>query len=108
MDLSRKIRNRRSKMKTEELKIKYPSGFEHAVHMTKEEIEHHIRLMAALKMFELGKISSGKASEFAGMSRAEFFDACGRYRVSIFNYPDEDAEKEIKSDFDTAIKTSKT
>jgi predicted HTH domain antitoxin len=108
MDLSRKIRNRRSKMKTEELKIKYPSGFEHAVHMTKEEIEHHIRLMAALKMFELGKISSGKASEFAGMSRAEFFDACGRYRVSIFNYPDEDAEKEIKSDFDTAIKMSKT
>jgi len=43
-------------MKTEELKIKYPSGFEHAVHMTKDEIEHHIRLMAALKMFELGKI----------------------------------------------------
>ena len=25
-------------MKTEELKIKYPSGFEHAVHMTKERI----------------------------------------------------------------------
>ncbi len=31
-------------MKTEELKIKYPSGFEHAVHMTKEEMEQHIRL----------------------------------------------------------------
>jgi hypothetical protein len=35
----------------EELKIKYPSGFEHAAHMTKEEIEQHIRLMVALKMF---------------------------------------------------------
>jgi hypothetical protein len=56
-------------MKIEELKIKYPSGFEHAVHMTKEEIEQHIRLMGALKMFELGKISSGKAAELAGMSR---------------------------------------
>ena len=94
-------------MKTEELKIKYPSGFEHAVHMTKEEIEHHIRLMAALKMFELGKISSGKASELAGMSRVEFFETCGRYRVSIFNYPDEEAEKEIRSDFDTAKKMGK-
>ena len=93
-------------MKTEELKIKYPSGFEHAVHMTKDEIEHHIRLMAALKMFELGKISSGKASELAGMSRAEFFEACGRYRVSIFNYPDEEVEKEVKSDFDIAKKMS--
>jgi len=94
-------------MKTEELKIKYPSGFEHAVHMTKDEIEHHIRLMAALKMFELGKISSGKASELAGMSRTEFIEVCGRYRVSIFNYPNEEAEKEIKSDFDTAKKMSK-
>ncbi len=26
-------------MKTEELKIKYPAGFEHAVHMTREEME---------------------------------------------------------------------
>jgi len=94
-------------MKMEELKIKYPSGFEHAVHMTKDEIEHHIRLMAALKMFELGKISSGKASELAGMSRTEFFEVCGRYRVSIFNYPNEEVEKEIKSDFDTAKKLSK-
>ena len=64
-------------MKTEELKIKYPSGFEHAVHLSKEEMEQHIRLMAALKMFELGKISSGKAAELAGMSRVEFLEACG-------------------------------
>jgi predicted HTH domain antitoxin len=93
-------------MKTEELKIKYPTGFEHAVHMTKEEIEQHIRLMAALKMFELGKISSGKASELAGMSRTEFLEACGRYRVSIFNYPDDQAETEIKKDLETARRMS--
>ena len=73
-------------MKTEELKIKYPSGFERAVHLSKEEMEHHIRLMAALKMFELGKVSSGKAAELAGMSRVEFIEICSRYRVSVFNY----------------------
>lgn len=94
-------------MKVEELKIKYPSGFEHAVHMTKEEIEHHIRLMAALKMFELGKISSGKAAELAGMSRVEFFEACGRYKVSLFNYTDEEVEEEVKKDFESAKKTSR-
>lgn len=93
-------------MKTEELKIKYPSGFEHSVHMTKEEMEQHIRLMAALKMFELGKISSGKAAELAGMSRVEFFEVCGRYRVGIFNYPAEEARKEIRKDLETARKIS--
>jgi predicted HTH domain antitoxin len=93
-------------VKTEELKIKYPSGFEHAVHMTKEEMEQHIRLMAALKMFELGKISYGKAAELAGMSRADFLEACGRYRISVFNYPDEEMGEEIKKDFETAKRMS--
>ena len=31
-------------------------------------MEQHIRLMAALKMFELGKVSSGKAAKLAGIS----------------------------------------
>jgi len=88
-------------MKTETLEIKYPAGFEHAVHMTKEEVEQQIRLMAALKMFELGKISSGKAAELAGMSRVEFYEACGRYRVSIFNYSSEEVEQEVQQDLET-------
>jgi predicted HTH domain antitoxin len=89
-------------METEELKIRYPSGFELAVHMTKDELEHHIRLMAALKMFELGKVSSGKAAELAGMSRVEFLETCGRYRVSLFNYSPEEAEEELKRDLEEA------
>ncbi|TRZ88378.1 MAG: UPF0175 family protein [Methanosarcinales archaeon] len=88
-------------METEELKIKYPSRFEQAVHMTKDEMEQHIRLMAALKMFELGKISSGKAAELAGMSRIDFLETCAKYRVSVFNYPPEEVEAEIKKDMKT-------
>lgn len=91
-------------MQTEELKIRYPSGLEHAIHMTKDELEHHIRLMAALKMFELGKVSSGKAAELAGMSRIEFLETCGRYRVSPFNYSPEEVEEELKRDLQEARK----
>jgi predicted HTH domain antitoxin len=91
-------------METEELKIRYPSGFELAVHMTKDELEHHIRLMAALKMFELGKVSSGKAAELAGMSRIEFLETCGRYRVSIYNYSPDKAEGELRRDMEEARK----
>ena len=87
-----------------DLTIKYPSEFERAVHLTKDELEDHIRLMAALKMFELGKISSGKAAEFAGMTRTGFFEACNRYKVNIFNYPEQEVEEEIKSDIETLDK----
>lgn len=83
-------------MNTENLQIKYPVGFENAVEMTRDEMEQHIRLMAALKMFELGKVSAGKAAELAGMSRLDFFETCSRYRVSIFNYPPEELEAELE------------
>lgn len=93
-------------MEMEEIKVRYPKGFELAVHMTKEEMEHHIRLMAALKMFELGKVSSGKAAELAGMSRIEFLETCGRYHVSVFNYPPEELEDELKKDLGNLEKKS--
>ena len=87
-----------------EITIKYPPDFEHAVHLTREELEDYIRLMAALKMFELGKISSGKAAEFAGMPRVEFFEACKKYKVSIFNYQEDDIKTEIENDMETIRK----
>jgi predicted HTH domain antitoxin len=75
-----------------------PENFEMSVEMTRAELDHHLRLMAALKMFELGQISSGKAAELVGMSRIDFFQACSRYHVSIFNYTPDNAEQEILSD----------
>lgn len=87
-----------------DLTITYPSDFERAVQLTHEEFEAHVRLMAALKMFELGKISSGKAAEFASISRVEFMEACGRYKVSVFNYSEETVEEEIAHDLETLKK----
>jgi len=87
-----------------DLTITYPFGFERAIKFTAGEFQAHVRLMAALKMFELGKISSGKAAEFAGMSRAEFIEACGRYKVSIFNYSEKSVEEELVRDVETLKK----
>lgn len=94
-------------MNTDNLQIKYPAGFENAVQMTRDEMEQHIRLMAALKMFELGKISAGKAAELAGMSRVDFFETCSRYQVSVFNYPPSEVEEELKRDLDVLRSYSK-
>jgi predicted HTH domain antitoxin len=78
-----------------------PENFESAVHMTRRELDYHLRLMAALKMFELGQISSGKAAELAGMSRIDFFQTCSRYRVSIINWQPEDFERELRRDLES-------
>jgi predicted HTH domain antitoxin len=99
-----------SKMSTSTIPQRFPASlpedFGLAVQLTDSELDHHLRLMAALKMFELGQISSGKAAQLAGISRVDFLQTCGRYRVSIFNYPPEELEKELCSDLESFGKAS--
>ncbi len=69
-----------------------------SIKKTPEELVSEIVLMAAIKMFELGKLSSGKASELAGISRREFLEKCSMYGVSIFNYSDDEIAEELSKD----------
>ncbi len=40
-----------------------------------------LRLLAAIKLYELGRLSSGRAAELAGKSRVEFLLLLGDYKV---------------------------
>jgi predicted HTH domain antitoxin len=42
---------------------------------------NEMRLLAAIKLYELGRLSSGRAAELAGMPRVEFLLTLGRYKV---------------------------
>ncbi len=43
-----------------------------------------MRVLAAVKLYELGRLSSGRAAELAGMPRVEFLMGLGRYKVCPF------------------------
>ena len=51
-----------------------------------------LRILAAVKLYELGRLSSGRAAELAGMSRVEFLLALGQYKVCPFEAELEDLE----------------
>ena len=89
-------------MESNDLAVELPYHFEESVQTTATELKQQVRVMAALKMFELGKLSSGKAAELAGQSRSEFFATCAQYRVSAFNYPDEQVAQEIQQDIESS------
>jgi predicted HTH domain antitoxin len=86
------------------LVLNYPDDLADSINVTPDELAALVRLMASLKMFELGKISSAKAAELAGLSRADFYEACARYRVSAFNYGDDAVEAELLRDIAAAGK----
>ncbi len=83
-------------MGTKTLEIAYPDDLPEALEKTPEEFEQELRFLVAAKLYEMGSISSGRAAELAGISRVEFLNNLGRYRISVFNYPLEELEREIR------------
>jgi predicted HTH domain antitoxin len=49
-----------------------------------ESFARELCMLAAVKLYELGKLSSGRAAQLAGVTRVEFLLALGRYQVSPF------------------------
>ena len=51
-----------------------------------------LRILAAVKLYELGRLSSGRAAELAGMPRVEFLLTLGQYKVFPFEAELKDLE----------------
>lgn len=78
------------------LKIEMPEGAFSALRESPEGFSRELRLAAAVKWYELGRISQGKAAEIAGLSRAEFIMALGRYGVSPLQASEEEIEQDAR------------
>jgi len=56
-----------------------------------------LRLLAAMKLFELGRLSSGAASSLAGLARVEFLAKLGEYGVSPFQVTPAELEQDLEN-----------
>ncbi len=53
------------------------------------------KFMLALKLFEVGRLSSGKAGQLCGMGRVEFLFAAGRAGVPVVALDDDELSAEF-------------
>ena len=71
-------------METRQIVIDVPEKVLLAEKTDEAAFANELRLLAAIKLYELGRLSSGRAAELAGMPRVEFLLTLGRYKVFPF------------------------
>jgi predicted HTH domain antitoxin len=63
---------------------------------SQEEAGDAVRMAAAAKLFEIGKLSSGAAARLAGMPRTLFLTRLADYGVDTFRLTEEDLRREAR------------
>ncbi|RYE18983.1 MAG: UPF0175 family protein [Sphingobacteriaceae bacterium] len=57
--------------------------------------EKETKTFLAAKLYEKGTLSLGQAADLAGYTKRTFMELLANYDVSLFNYSEEDLEKDI-------------
>jgi Uncharacterised protein family (UPF0175) len=77
--------------------VEYPEELPGLLKMTVEQFAAEVRFLAAAKLFELGKLNSGKAAVMAGLGRVAFLHKLGAYGFNAINLHDEQIDAELKA-----------
>ncbi len=67
-----------------QISIEYPERLAFSLKMKKKEFQDEIKIISLVKLYELGKISSGIAADLLSISRVEFLELLKNIMYPIF------------------------
>ena len=85
---------------TAQMTLEYPVELPLLLNTSRKEFEAEVRFLAAAKLYELGKISSGKAAQMASLPRVEFLTKLGQYGIAAVNLSGDEIRAEVETALD--------
>lgn len=80
-----------------ELTLQYPDDLLLASGKTRGAVEADLRFELAVRLFEVGQLSLGKAAELAGLNKLHFADELGRLKIPTINLDDAEIQTELRA-----------
>lgn len=77
--------------------VRVPDGRLAALNVPPERAADEVRMLAAVKLYEMGRLSSGAAAEFAGVPKPVFLQRLGDYGVATFHQTGEELREEMRN-----------
>lgn len=77
------------------IKIGYPASLVLSLKLDVKAFKSEIKTSSLVKLYELGKVSSGTAASVLGISRIDFLDVLSEYKVSMLDT--EELDEDIKN-----------
>ena len=88
---------------TAQMTLEYPAELPLLLKTSRDSFESEVRFLAAAKLYELGRISSGKAARMADMARADFIARLGTYGIAAVNLAGDEIQAEIAVALETEL-----
>ncbi len=78
-----------------QMTLEYPVELPLLLKTLRAEFEAKVRFLAAAKLYELGRVSSGKAAQMAELPRVELLIKLGQYGIPAVNLSGDEIQAEI-------------
>ena len=80
-----------------EMTVQYPDDLLVASGRPRREVEQELKFQLAVRLFQMGQLSLGKAAELAVWNKLRFGDALGQMEVPVVNLDEAEIQVELRA-----------
>jgi len=81
-----------------DMSISYPEDLLITSGKSPKDLEAELLFLLAVKLYELRRLSLGKAAEFCQMNKIQFMFELGRMKIPVINLDDDQIADELRDD----------